>query len=55
MANFKITYELTIYISESTAKLEDTIDAVGEMIDSHLHKSFKFEDMEMKPIRAEET
>lgn len=61
MANFKITYELTVYISESTAKLEDTvdavgelIDAVGELIDSHLHKNFAFEDLEMRAIRAVE-
>jgi hypothetical protein len=52
--NHKITYELTVWIADPTTSLDQTIDAVGELIDSHLHKSFKFEDLEMRAIAAVE-
>lgn len=52
--NHKITYELTVWIANPSTPLDQTIDAVGELIDSHLHKNFAFEDMEMRAIRAVE-
>lgn len=52
--NHKITYELTVWIADPSTSLEQTIDAVGELIDSHLHKSFAFEDIEMRAVKAVE-